>query len=164
VEEFMLLANISVAEQLFKHFPDTAILRRHPAPPQDNFEALNRALEARNPEFCLDTTSSKSLALSLDKAIDPADPYLNRLVRIMTTRCMLQAQYFASGAHSYAAFWHYGLACPIYTHFTSPIRRYADVLVHRLLHASIDQDMRGSSINWDKSRGEDLCNSTPAFT
>lgn len=160
VEEFMLLANISVAEQLFKHFPDTAVLRRHPAPPQDNFEALNRALEARNPEFCLDTSSSKALALSLDKANDPNDPYLNRLVRIMTTRCMLQAQYFASGTHSYAAFWHYGLACPIYTHFTSPIRRYADVLVHRLLHASIDQDMRGSSINWDKSRGEDLCNST----
>lgn len=157
VEEFMLLANISVAQQLYQHFPDTAILRRHPAPPADNFEALNRALAGRNPAWCLDVASSGALAQSLDRAADPADPYLNKLVRIMATRCMLQAQYFASGAQPYAGFWHYGLACPIYTHFTSPIRRYADVLVHRLLHASIDPARRGSAISWDKQRGEDLC-------
>lgn len=160
VEEFMLLANISVARQLYASFPDTAILRRHPAPPPENFESLNRALAQRNPEYCLDVSSSKALAASLDKAADPADPYLNKLVRIMATRCMYQAQYFPAGAHPYPAFWHYGLACPIYTHFTSPIRRYADVLVHRLLHASIDPSKRGSAINWDKARGEDLCNST----
>jgi exosome complex exonuclease DIS3/RRP44 len=157
VEEFMLLANISVASHLQQHFPDTAILRRHPAPPPENFEALNRALAARNPDWHLDVSSSGTLSASLDAAADPADPYLNRLVRIMATRCMLQAQYFAAGTLPYQAFWHYGLACPIYTHFTSPIRRYADVLVHRLLHASIDPAMRGSAINWDKSRGEDLC-------
>lgn len=159
VEEFMLLANISVAQQLYQHFPDTAILRRHPAPPPENFEALNRALAARNPEWCLDVSTSGALSTSLDRASDPEDSYLNRLVRIMATRCMLQAQYFAAGTLPYPAFWHYGLACPIYTHFTSPIRRYADVLVHRLLHASIDPAQRGSAINWDKSRGEDLCHS-----
>lgn len=160
VEEFMLLANISVAKQLYENFPDTSILRRHPAPPGENFDALNRALAERNPDWQLNVSSSKTLALSLDRAADPNDPYLNKLVRIMTTRCMLQAQYFASGTQPYTGFWHYGLACPIYTHFTSPIRRYADVLVHRLLHASIDPSRRGSSINWDKTRGEDLCHST----
>jgi len=51
---------------------------------------------------------------------------------------MLSAEYFASGSVSQDAFAHYGLASPIYTHFTSPIRRYADVLVHRQLSAAIE--------------------------
>ena len=48
--------------------------------------------------------------------------------------------YFASGSIEEPLFMHYGLACPIYTHFTSPIRRYADVIVHRLLAASVGAD------------------------
>jgi len=55
----------------------------------------------------------------------------------MATRCMLSAEYFCSGSVSRDTFGHYGLASPIYTHFTSPIRRYADVLAHRQLAASI---------------------------
>ena len=50
---------------------------------------------------------------------------------------MSQAVYFCSGELASAEYRHYGLATPIYTHFTSPIRRYADVVVHRLLSASI---------------------------
>lgn len=51
---------------------------------------------------------------------------------------MNEATYFCTADFDFPEFNHYGLACNLYTHFTSPIRRYADVLVHRLLAASID--------------------------
>lgn len=148
VEEFMLLANCVVAARIEEYRPQAAILRRHPAPPAENFDALNRALKARGFE-ALDTRTSKTLADSLDnlaKTCVADDPYLDHLVRIMTTRCMYQAQYFSSGTVDREAYLHYGLATPIYTHFTSPIRRYADVLVHRLLAASISEE-KFSSVN-----------------
>ncbi len=50
---------------------------------------------------------------------------------------MMAAEYFCSGEQAQEEWHHYGLAAPIYTHFTSPIRRYADVCVHRLLGAAI---------------------------
>ena len=58
----------------------------------------------------------------------------------MTTRCMHEATYFCSADFNEAEYKHYGLAADIYTHFTSPIRRYADILVHWLLAASIGID------------------------
>ncbi|GAA5821795.1 hypothetical protein JCM11251_001028 [Rhodosporidiobolus azoricus] len=136
VEEFMLLANISVAERIYKQFPQTAVLRRHAPPPKTNFEVLQDVLQKRR-GMTLDVSSSGALAASLDNCVDPSFPAFNTLVRIMATRCMLSAEYFCSGSLPASAFSHYGLASPIYTHFTSPIRRYADVLVHRQLAAAI---------------------------
>ncbi|KAJ1971918.1 exosome catalytic subunit dis3 [Dimargaris xerosporica] len=135
VEEFMLLANISVAKRIYETFPESSMLRRHPTPPPSNFEGLARQLTANGFELRFD--SSLELSRSLDNAVKPGDPYFNQLVRIMTTRCMMQAVYFSSGTLAEPEFHHYGLASPIYTHFTSPIRRFADVLVHRLLDAAI---------------------------
>ena len=139
VEEFMLLANISVASKIYSSFPQTALLRRHAAPPKTNFDDLAAQLKAKR-GLELRTDSSKALADSLDACVDGADPFFNTLVRIMATRCMMSAEYFAAGAAAYPDFRHYGLATKIYTHFTSPIRRYADLVAHRQLAAAIGHE------------------------
>ncbi|XP_075481686.1 exosome complex exonuclease RRP44 homolog A-like [Primulina tabacum] len=134
IEEYMLAANISVAKKILEHFPLNALLRRHPGPTKEMLEPLIRTAAAVG--LYLDVSSSKALADSLDCAVGD-DPYFNKLIRILATRCMTQAVYFCSGDLSRPEFAHYGLAAPLYTHFTSPIRRYADVMVHRLLAASL---------------------------
>ncbi|KAI0160926.1 RNB-domain-containing protein [Hypoxylon sp. FL1284] len=136
VEEFMLLANISVAGKIYDAFPQTAILRRHAAPPKTNFDELANQLKVkRGLELRFD--SSKALADSLDQCVDPKEPFFNTLIRVMATRCMMSAEYFSAGTQAYPEFRHYGLASEIYTHFTSPIRRYADLVAHRQLAAAI---------------------------
>lgn len=132
VEEFMLLANISVAEKLYQELPQLALLRCHPKPSPTNFDELIIAAKSRG--FEVDVKDGRSLSESLDKLRDSANPFLNLMFRMITTRCMSQAQYFCTGKNPDPDnFWHFGLATPIYTHFTSPIRRYADLIVHRLL-------------------------------
>lgn len=68
VEEFMLLANISVAAKIQETFPATAVLRRHSPPPKTNFEALQDLLMKRK-GMTLDVSSSGALAKSLDACV-----------------------------------------------------------------------------------------------
>ncbi|KAI1313414.1 exosome catalytic subunit dis3 [Mortierella claussenii] len=155
VEEFMLLANISVARKIYEKFPDSAMLRCHPTPPATSFEKLEKAVARMG--ISIDHSTSKTLSDSLDNAVLPEEPYFNKLLRIMTTRCMMQALYFCSGAKTEHEFRHYGLATDIYTHFTSPIRRYSDVMVHRQLHAAIDSDVSYGNELTDKESMNELC-------
>jgi exosome complex exonuclease DIS3/RRP44 len=143
VEEFMLLANTTVAKKIQSSFPQTALLRRHAPPPASNFAELSEQLK-RIKGFELDVSSSKALAESLDRCVDPDHPFFNTLIRILATRCMTSAEYFCSGSHAEPEYRHYGLASEIYTHFTSPIRRYADLLVHRQLAYAIGYEGEGS--------------------
>lgn len=155
VEEFMLLANISVAARIYAAFPQTALLRRHAPPPKTNFEELANQLSVKR-GVVLRTESSKALAESLDTCVDPQEPFFNTLVRIMATRCMMSAEYFCSGTHAYPEFRHYGLASEIYTHFTSPIRRYADLVAHRQLAAAIGYEQLDQSLH-SKHKLEGVC-------
>jgi len=136
IEELMLLGNQAVATKILNSFPMFGVLRRHPPPKDDQLKVLQKLL-AKNGIHEFSFGSNKELSDSLQKAVKPEDPFFNTLVRIMTTRCMNQAVYFCTGEVQPALYSHYGLAMERYTHFTSPIRRYADVLAHRLLAASL---------------------------
>ncbi|XP_074819508.1 DIS3-like exonuclease 2 isoform X2 [Natator depressus] len=138
VEEFMLLANMAVAHQIYRSFPQQALLRRHP-PPQTKM--LNDLME-----FCdqmgleIDFSSAGALHKSLNEMFG-ADSYAEARKEVLTTmfsRPMQMALYFCTGVlEDETLFRHYALNVPLYTHFTSPIRRFADILVHRLLSASL---------------------------
>lgn len=155
VEEFMLLANISVAARVYQTFPQTALLRRHAAPPKTNFEELANQLKVKK-GMELRSDTSKAVADSLDQCVDPNDPFFNTMIRIMATRCMMSAEYFCAGTQGYNEFRHYGLASEIYTHFTSPIRRYADLEVHRQLAAAIEYEQLDESLH-SKPKLEAVC-------
>ena len=155
VEEFMLLANISVAKYIHEAFPHCAILRRHPSPPLSNYDILIKAGASKGVQIAVE--SAKALATSLDQATLPSEPFFNTMLRIMATRCMMQALYFCSGTLPVEEFHHYGLATPIYTHFTSPIRRYSDLMVHQLLAVSINADSTYPDL-LDKHKAQQLCN------
>ena len=136
VEEWMLYANAAAARKCFSQFPQWTLLRKHDPPAEQAFDSLNEALKRRL-GVMLDGSTSLNLNKSLDRCIDSADSFFNKLIRMLTTRCLRQAQYFSSHQCPEDEFRHFGLAMPIYTHFTSPIRRYADVAVHRQLAAAI---------------------------
>uniref|UniRef100_A0A673MPB5 RNB domain-containing protein n=1 Tax=Sinocyclocheilus rhinocerous TaxID=307959 RepID=A0A673MPB5_9TELE len=140
VEEFMLLANMAAAHQIYRTFPELAILRRHPPPQSKMVDDLQ--------EFCdqmgldIDFNSSGGLHRSLNENLGK-DEYAAARREVLTHMCsraMQMASYFCTGAlKDENSFHHYALNVPLYTHFTSPIRRYVDVIVHRLLAASLSE-------------------------
>ena len=73
----------------------------------------------------------------------------------MTNMTNMTIRYFCSGEVPKEQWHHYGLAAPVYTHFTSPIRRYADVIVHRLLASAIGVIPLPAG-NADRSRQQEL--------
>lgn len=142
VEEFMLLANMTAAEIIFRAYPDSALLRRHPEP---NLRKLRECMA-----FCqkhgleLDTSSSGHFHWSLERIREKlkSDPVFYDIVISYATRPMQLASYFSSGdlKDNEHELGHYALAVPFYTHFTSPLRRYPDIVVHRTLLAAIEAE------------------------
>lgn len=159
VEEFMLLVNRTAAEVISRAFPHSALLRRHPEP---NMRKL-REFEA----FCckhgleLDTSSGRfnqSLEQIKEKLKD--DAVLFDILISYASRPMQLATYFCSGDLNVGEkdWGHYALAIPLYTHFTSPLRRYADIIVHRTLAAAIEAEelyLKHQGTSHKLSRGDE---------
>ncbi|KAI1301313.1 DIS3-like exonuclease 2 [Halotydeus destructor] len=135
VEELMLLANMSVADKIYRSFPEISFLRNHPPPDEKLLKEFQSFCEYNN--FEVDPTNSGTLQRTL-AAITEGNEDVSRVVSHFLLRSMKNAAYFCTGMKSSMIdFHHYALNVPFYTHFTSPIRRYPDVIVHRLLGAAL---------------------------
>ena len=136
IEEFMLLANMATARHIYEAFPDLALLRRHPKPHPKQLDDFLELCSSFSIPF--DGNSSKAVQESLARfKASSTEKYI--LVSLIM-KPMKNAKYFCSGVVEESMYGHYALSVPLYTHFTSPIRRYADITVHRLLAASLKID------------------------
>ncbi|KAF2903669.1 hypothetical protein ILUMI_02510 [Ignelater luminosus] len=156
IEEFMLLANISVAQKTVKHFPDIAFLRCHDPPNQRLLNALEKSLRCLNID--IDVSSSKAIQSSLLNVQHKQEMGVSAFAVLnhLLAKPMTRAKYFCSGeTENEESYEHYALHVPIYTHFTSPIRRYADIMVHRLLAACLGY---AEKPHWNASKVTEVAN------
>lgn len=136
VEEFMLLANFSVAKYLAERnktskekfcFP----FRIHDEPDMEKLEIFSKFVRKRGYEFHLQ--SLKDLPNNMNKLLKKALPEDRIIFDRLGIRTMAKAVYSTKNIG------HYGLGAEFYTHFTSPIRRYSDILTHRALALSLTE-------------------------
>jgi ribonuclease R len=131
IEEFMLLANRTVAEDVGKpqrgKKPKTLPYRIHDVPDPTKLEELREFVVRFGYKLKTAATAGQT-ARSLNQLMDAAAGQREqKLIQTVALRAMMKAKY---SVHNIG---HFGLAFPYYTHFTSPIRRYPDTMVHRLL-------------------------------
>ena len=143
IEDFMLLANKKVAEFIAKKGKGknkyTFVYRAHDSPKPESL--ANFAQFALKFGHKISTKSDRDTAKSLNKLMaDVEGTKEQNVLTQLAIRSMAKAIYTTKSSS------HYGLAFDFYTHFTSPIRRYPDVMAHRLLQHYLDD---GSSVNAD---------------
>ena len=130
IEEFMLLANRKVAEFIGKQ-KKTFVYRIHDEPNEDKLINLQTIISKFG--YSINFKSKADISKSLNNLLnDVVGKKEQNLVDTLTIRSMSKAKYSTDNIG------HYGLAFDYYSHFTSPIRRYPDVMVHRLLQYYLD--------------------------
>jgi ribonuclease R len=147
VEEFMLLANKKVAEKIGKKTAGkkskTFVYRIHDKPDVDKLNNFGSFIKRFGYSMKLDDDTRLSKEMNKVLAEVKGKPEAG-LVETLAVRSMAKAIY------STANIGHYGLAFPYYTHFTSPIRRYPDMMVHRLLAAYLNGEKSANIDYYDR--------------
>jgi len=139
IEEFMLLANIQVSEKICRSMPEFGFLRRHDSPKPNMLKKLEKECELFDVTM-EDGSTSGGIAECLDllyNTLKDKDEGRYLFLVEQFSKKMQLAKYFCMGAHENRPHSHYALNVACYTHFTSPIRRYPDVIVHRQLYAAL---------------------------
>ncbi len=138
IEEFMLLANRKVAEYIGKQ-KKTFVYRIHDEPNEDKLFAMQALISKFG--YKIDLRDKKDISKSLNKLMEDVNGKKEQnLIDTLAIRTMSKAKYSTENIG------HYGLAFDYYSHFTSPIRRYPDVMVHRLLQYYLEG---GKSVDAD---------------
>ncbi|KAF2279496.1 putative cell wall biogenesis protein phosphatase Ssd1 [Westerdykella ornata] len=130
VEEISHKTNAFVAKKLLAGLPEKAFLRRQPSPNPRRLDTIAQRMNAIG--YPIDTTSSGTLQNSLFQV---EDPDIRKGIETLIIKSMTRAKYFVAGKTTADQYQHYALNLPVYTHFTNPSRRYADIIVHRQLEA-----------------------------
>lgn len=133
IEEYMLLANKKVSEFIAKQDPKkTFVFRVHDKPDEDKLDQLKNVIASFG--YSLNLATPETTAHSINKLLnDVRNKKEQNLIDTLTIRSMSKAIYTTNNIG------HYGLAFDYYSHFTSPIRRYPDVVAHRLLQHYLDE-------------------------
>ncbi|RAK97009.1 mRNA-binding translational repressor SSD1 [Aspergillus ibericus CBS 121593] len=154
VEELSYKANFLVARTLVTALPEKAFLRRQMSP---NARRLHLFVERMNRlGYGLDLTSSGTLQSSLCQV---QDDDLRKGMETVLHKAMQRAKYFVAGSVQDDQRQHYTLNLPVYTHFTNPFRRYADIVVHRQLEAVLSNGAVEFSDDLESlTKTADLCN------
>jgi ribonuclease R len=149
IEEFMLLANKKVAEYIGKQ-KKTFVYRIHDEPNEDKLIAMQTVIAKFG--YKIDFRNKGDISKSLNNLLaDVVGKKEQNLIDTLTIRSMSKAKYSTDNIG------HYGLAFNYYSHFTSPIRRYPDVMVHRLLQYYLDG---GKSVDEETYEAKCLHSST----
>lgn len=149
IEEFMLLANKRVAEFIGltrKGQPKkTFVYRIHEKPDPDKLEKFAKFIHRFG--YSINTTGHRNITTSINNLLDEVQGKKEQnVIETLAVRSMAKAVYSTKNVG------HYGLSFPYYTHFTSPIRRYPDMMVHRLLTEYMD-----GARSKNKNKYEEMC-------
>ncbi|CAK8991696.1 unnamed protein product [Durusdinium trenchii] len=146
IEELMLLANRCVATRLaHSELSDFSVLRNHKPPEVKKSQQLQKLMRENLGIRDFDMSNATAIYRSCQKIYETHGKMLGLCVEMMIMRAgMQQAEYFVYGAdegEDEVCPHHFALNFDYYTHFTSPIRRYPDVMVHRVLCALLDRQL-----------------------